>query len=121
MEENRKTMWEVEWELKKRKLKEKVKETVNDLGRLYYDNEEMIRTWAPVLIPAAGFGVKHILKQRSIRNEERNKELYHWDPRRGEYYMSRRPLKSSEQLELDRLYSEGYSKGEALKRMKLLK
>ena len=119
MEDN--TMNKIDWELKKRKIKEKLKEVRNDLGRFYYDNEEAIRTWAPVLIPAAGFGVKHMLKQKTIRDEERSKELYHWDPRRGEYYMSRRPLKSSEQLELDRLYSQGYSKGEALKRMKLLK
>lgn len=119
MEKN--TMNSIDWELKKRRLKGRIHEVGNEIGRFYYDHERTILTWAPVMIPAVGFSVKHILKTRSIRAEERSKELYHWDPRRGEYYMSRRPLKSSEQLKLDKLYSEGYSKGEALKSMKLLK
>lgn len=112
---------DVDWELKKRKAKEKFQDGVAAFGAWYNRNEETIRTYAPILVPAVGLAIRQGIKSHNNRVEIRAKELYHWDPKRGTYYMSRRPLKSSELLELDRLYSLGYTKGEALKSMKLLK
>ena len=111
----------IDWELKKRKIKEKAQDAMNSFGAWYYRNEDAIRTYAPIVVPAVGLAIRQGIKSHNNRVEIRAKELYHWDPRRGTYYMSRRPLKSSELLELDRLYSLGYTKGEALKQMKLLK
>jgi hypothetical protein len=111
----------VDWELKKKKVKEKTQEAARKFGDWFNRNEETIRTWAPIVIPGIGLAFRQAIREHNNKSEIRAKELYHWDPRRGEYYMSRRPLTSSEQLELDRLYSLGYTKGEALKKMKLLK
>lgn len=112
---------DVDWELKKKKFWSKVENGANDVKRFYYDHEADIRAAATVAVPIVGLCARQAIKGRKESKELRRKELYHYDRRDDEYYMSRRPLTDSEKIRLSNYYQDGMSKGEALKRMRLLK
>lgn len=114
------TMETVNKELRKRRFWSKVEGTCERVGTFLKDHEEEIKTVAPVAVPLGGMLVRSVLKQRKTQKELNMKKLWHYDPRDGEYYVSRRPLKSWEKLKLRELYESGMSKGEALRKMKLL-
>ena len=109
----------------KEKSKEKVKDTAKaawlKVEKFYYDHEDGIRTWAPVIVSGGLAAGKFAAKHHKARAERLRIDCRHWDPKKGTYYYSKRPLKSSELLELDYWYDSGYSKGEALRRMGLLR
>ena len=105
----------------KEKIKDAARKAVFATEKFYYDHEDEIRKWAPIVVPGAIGSVKLAMKHRKREEERRYADCRHWDPRKGTYYWSKRPLKSRELLELDRLYDQGYSKGEALRRMGLLR
>lgn len=125
MEEKDETMKKIDWELKKRKLREKVsdaaKKAYNGTRNFCAKHEEGIKKWAPVVLPAVGIGIKQLVKDHRKAKEDFDIRTRHWDPRVGDYFWSRRVLTAKEKLELNRLYDMGYSKGEALRRMGLLR
>lgn len=117
-------------------LKENLKEKIEDIKfkariktveacdaakRFYYDHETEIRAWAPVITGGVMAAGRMAVKHHKVKKEEKLVTCRHWDPRKGSYYWSKRPLKPTEQLALDDLYDQGYSKGEALRRMGLLR
>ena len=61
------TMKKVDWELKKRKFFEKLKGMSNSAAKWYHDNEETIRFWAPIAIPAGAVLLKNYKKGRAAR------------------------------------------------------
>ena len=103
------------------KGKEAVKGGINSACRAYYDHEADIRNWAPIIAAVGAVAVKKGLKTHKKNEEIRERECSHYDPRNHQWYDSRRPLTSKEKLKLDQMYESGISKGEALRRMKLLK
>lgn len=76
---------------------------------------------ATTIVGGVSYGGKKILKNVGIKKELRITECRHYDRRTDEYWMSRRPLKTAEKLQLEKYYQDGMSKGEALQRMGLLK
>ncbi len=74
-----------------------------------------------IAIPATVKITKSICGTISKGMEEHHRLCMAWDPRRGEYLQLRRPLKTSEQIKLDQLMTEGMSKTAALDLMGLLK
>ena len=58
-----------------------------------------------------------VRKERAINDR---RELDKYDPRTGEHWILRRKMRKGEQLELERRYANGESKGEILRSMRLL-
>lgn len=115
----------VEWELKKKKalswVNDKWTKVKNTAGKLYEEHKDEIKTYViPAMIPVVAMGLKNHSRHKEDARDERERRCRHWDPRRGSYAYSRRPLTGKEQQRLDRLYDEGYSKTEALRMMGLL-
>lgn len=106
------------FEKTKEKTKDKAKEVKNDVTKFYYDNETFIKA---VAIPAAVVATKQIVTSRKKHTDKHSFECDHYDPRLGIHFTSRRPLTNSEKISLQRLYEKGYSKGEALMILGLLK
>lgn len=83
------------------------------------------RDYAVVLIPAAIGGLKIAHKSVSKHAEARvRKDLVEkrvWDPSRGVWYELKRPMTNSQRLKLDHMRTQGFTTGEALSRMKILK
>lgn len=116
-----KTFKDIDWELKKRKFWEKVQDGCNRAKKAYYDHESDIRAAAPLVVPILGVAVRQGIKGHREDKERRARDCSHYDRRTDEYWESRRPLTNSEKLKLETMYREGLSKGEALRRMRLLK
>ena len=104
--------------------KAKVKKTWEDTKQWCTDNKQVLLM---VLVPGAlsmltelGKGyIKH--KEREAdRQLERDKRKSTWDPRRGCYLRTTRPLTNSDLREIDRRMKNGQTKFEALDDMGLL-
>lgn len=106
------------FEKTKEKVSDKAKEVKNDAAKFYYDNETFIKA---VAIPTAVVATRQIVKTHKKHTDKHTFECDHYDPRLGIHFTSRRPLSNSEKISLQRLYERGYSKGEALKILGLLR
>lgn len=115
------TMKQVDWELKKRRVKRWWKDRVDDTKAFVSDHKEECAKIALAAAPVALYGIKKAMKVKTLHHEEFLRKTRHWDPREGEYYYSKRILSSKELIKLQKLYKEGYSKGEALQMMHLSK
>lgn len=102
-------------------LKFKAGEKVKQVKDWVKENPQMAFTAGSVIIGSASYIGKKAF--RIVENKQAMKavECRHYDPRTGENWFTRRPLNSKEQLQLDKLYKSGLSKGEILESMRLLK
>lgn len=103
------------------KAKVKTMEACDQAKVFYRDHEAEIRKWAPIVASGTIATVRVAYRNHKRHAETIDLKCRHWDPRLGEYYWSKRPLRTGEKLKLDDLYSRGYSKGEALRTMGLLR
>lgn len=101
--------------------KVKTMEACDQIKIFYNDHETELRKWAPVIVSGTVATVRVAYRNHKRKAETIDLKCRHWDPRMGEYYWSKRPLRTAEKLKLDDLYSRGYSKGEALRTMGLLR
>lgn len=101
----------------KDKASEAARTGLNTVGQICLTHGDEIKAGLTLGIPLVVFGVR----QHNRNEEKRARECSHYDRRDDEWYESRRKLKSSEKLKLREMYEAGISKGEALKRMHLLK
>lgn len=106
------------FEKTKEKVSDKTKEVTSDALKFYYDNETFVKA---VAIPAGVVATRQLVKAHRKTSEKRSFECDHYDPRMGIHFTSRRPLTNSEKISLQRLYEKGYSKGEALQILGLLR
>ena len=106
------------FEKTKEKAAGKAKEVKNDVYKFYLDNETFIKA---VAIPTAVVATRQIVKTHKKNADKHSFECDHYDPRLGIHFTSRRPLTNSEKISLQRLYEKGYSKGEALGILGLVK
>lgn len=109
----------IDWE--KKKFRNRVNNAYARARTFYYSHETDIRAGAAIAAPLMALGIKRVVKDHNDKKERNARECEHYDWRTHTWYTSRRPLTSREKLELDRMYDEGMSKGEALRRMRLLK
>ena len=81
----------------------------------------------PLIGASVGAAVKishEINRGRTIRNEERaerDKAYRTYDPSLGDYYYLKRPMRTSEKLEVDRRVQNGERKGTVLADLGLLR
>lgn len=102
-------------------IKEKVERKKEDVKEFVDENPD-----GALLIATAGIGSisyfgKKMFKILDERKQMRLLECRFYDRRTDTYWFSKRPLRTSEKLEMERLYGQGYGKGEILKVMGLLK
>ena len=96
--------------------KEKAKETFYGAKDFYNENKEFLL----VLSPFAIGGVKWLTSQKKRSDERDDKELYVWDASIGRWHRLRRPLRPSENIELDRRKRDGESISEILSSMRVI-
>ena len=114
-------MKQVQKEIKRRKRKEWIEDKKRRVKAWIVENQETLKVVTPIVVSGLVAVGKHSMKARKVAKEEERLYCRHWDPREGEYYWSTRPLKAGEKIELQELYASGLSKGEALRRLGLLK
>lgn len=122
--ETKKFMLKVKWRNFKLKMKDKFHRFVNRCRDLIANRPEVFTAILGVFATLLG-GMFKILsgRKRLKANEEekRLKECYYYDRRRGHYVETRRKLKSSELLELDKRYKNGEDYTTILNSMRLTK
>ncbi len=108
---------------------------VKNFGRSVKEKAKKAFDWVvenkEVSIPLIGIAVggackisHEVNRSKTIRNEEkvRNEKVYRtYDPSLGDYYNLRRPMTTSEKLEVDRRVRGGERKGQVLSELGLLK
>lgn len=85
------------------------------------ENKAEVVAISLVAIPAVSGMVKRGLNAYAEHEETSRRETDYYDPRTGEHWRTRRPLRTSEKLELEERYEEGESKGSILNDMNLLR
>lgn len=76
---------------------------------------------ATTIVGGMSYTGKKIFKHVGVKKELKLLECRHYDRRTDTYWFSKRPLKTAEKLKLEKMYESGYSKGEILQQMGLLK
>ena len=105
------------WESLKWRAKQEKKKVV----RFCNEHPEAAFLGASTVIGTVSYAGKKVFKSIGVKKEMRLLECKHYDRRTDTYWFSKRPLKTSEKLMMERMYTEGLSKGEILQRMGLLK
>ena len=101
------------WEVFKWNCKKKTRE----VKQFCKDHPQAALFGATTIVGGLSFGGKRLAKHRDFKLIE----CRHYDRRTDTYWISKRPLKTSEKMMMDKLYSEGRSKGEILNQMGLLR
>ena len=94
-----------------------LREKVSDAWHWAGEHKREIASAAVILIA----GSKQANRMIENHRETVNKKLRVWDAREGHYWPLKRQMTSFDYLELEALERRGYSKGEALRQMGLLK
>ena len=115
------TVDERSWKQKWEDLKWKAEQKKMDAIRWCNEHPQGAFLVASTALGAGSYAGRKIFKRVEINKELKLLECRHYDRRTDEYWFSRRPLKTSEKLKLDKMYTAGYSKGEILQQMGLLK
>lgn len=108
-------------EAKKRAFKEKVKQKLARGKEIVINNKEAIAILTPIIIKGITTTTKAVTKNASLRKEEKNKNLYCYDPSLGHYWKLKRELTNSEWLEIDRRRSKGERYADILDDLRVLK
>lgn len=103
--------------------KEKAKRKAEAVVQWCSENKELAIAMIPVGLMAlrgAGKLVNSVDRKIDMKKEQELQELYIYDHSLGMYHKLRRPLKSSEKIEIDRRRAAGESKIQILSSMGLL-
>ena len=117
METNDKRTIKEKWETLKWRAEQKKRE----VKKFCKEHPEAAFFGATTLVGAGSFVGKKAINGISRKKDFRMLECKHYDNRTSQYWFSKRPLKTSEKLMMEHMYNSGYSKGEILKQMGLLK
>ena len=98
-----------------------VKTKKEDTKQWVAENKGLLIFLTPIVVGAVGKAINNAGKQRNLREEARIKETYCYDNRLGMYWELRRPMSNYERLIFEERKSNGYSIGQILNEMNLLK
>lgn len=111
-------------ELKRAKVKAKVRENWYAFRNFVRENGDVLLFMAPVAMAGIGLfktGLKGLVRHGNLRKEQRNKDLYCYDPRLGHYWKLKRELRNDEWRVVDRRRKKGERLSEILSDMRVLK
>lgn len=111
--------------VKLKEVKQKASEKLDDAWRgtkhWCYTHREDLQKAAPILASAALIFTKNAYKDHRKAKERREADCEFYDFRDHQWYSSKRSLSNREKLEMEEYNRNGVSKGEYLKRKRLLK
>lgn len=113
-------------------IKEKFKETKEKVSEKFEDGKRATKNWcynhredlqkaAPFLASAGLIIAKNAYKDHRKAKEKREADCEFYDFRDHQWYSSKRPLTNREKLEMEEMNRNGVSKGDYLRRKRLLK
>lgn len=105
----------------KDKVVRKAEDFAYDFRDWWYKNRDYVIVLAPVAIGGLKIAHKGISKHAEAKVRKDLVEKRVWDPSRGCWYEVRRPMNNKQRLRLDELKSKGFTTGEALRMMGILK
>lgn len=105
----------------KEKLCWKAEDAKRAVKNWCYNNQENLKKVAPFVISGAAIVAKNVYRDHRKNKERRESECEFYDFRDHQWYNSKRPLTGREKLEMEELNKAGVSKGEYLKRKRILK
>lgn len=111
-------------EVVKKKMKERIEDAKARVAQFWEkckENKEAIIAVGSVTIPATVEVVKVAVRNRSRRDDNNRRKKSMWDPVEGHWWELKRPLTSSELLEVEHRVKNGESRGEVLYSMRVLK
>ena len=92
-----------------------------DFREWWRDNKEAVIILAPIVVGGLKVAQKSITRHADAKAREDLVTKRVWDPRLGTWYELRRPLNNSQRLKLEELKADGYTTGEALHSLGVLK
>lgn len=113
-----------EKELKRRERKEKVQEAWNSFAGFVRNNQDILLFVVPSAVTVIGGGTRVLSKAIAAHTAEREikfKECTIYDRSMGRYVTLKRPLRTSEALEIERRKESGEKLNSILNDMNLLK
>ena len=105
----------------KDKVVRKAEEFACDFRGWWRENRDYVVILAPVAVGGLKIAHKSIDKHVEAKVRKDLVEKRVWDPSRGCWYEIRRPMTNKQRLRLDALKSKGFTTGEALRMMGVLK
>ena len=110
------------WDLKKAQIKAKAGEVWNSTKNFVKENKEwVLGIGVPLLIGTASSAIKNARRDAAVKETQRLKDNYIWDPRHGMYFETRRKMTTAERLEYARRRDNGEGVESILRSMKILK
>jgi len=103
-------------------FKDGIDKVLNTAGEALANGAQWCRD-NPMIAAALLVGTRQLVKTTRRRSEthEKKRQRLIWDPAARHYWETKRELKQSEWLEVERLKRQGMTIGEALAEMNLLK
>lgn len=106
-----------DWRIKTQmKVEDKAKEALE----FCKENKELVAGVAVVAIPAVCKTVSSIARASAEKAEDRRRKTDIYDRRTDTHWFAKKPLSTDQQLELERRYAAGESKGQVLKEWHLI-
>lgn len=102
-------------------FKEKFKNKIQDGRNWIRDNKDTIIQYAPYIAGGVAIGMKVLGKNINLRKQESLGNLRCYDRSAGHYWQLRRKLSTDEWLYIEQRRKCGYSLGDILSELKVLK
>lgn len=118
---NEKKTVDITSSMKRFARKMRLKEKYDGVKDWCCENPQLVVTIAASAVGLATTGIKAVSRHHNLRQQERIKEEYCYDPKLGHYWTLKRPLKNNEWLEIDRRRARGERMANILRSMKVLK
>lgn len=109
-------------ELRKAEIKDKVNRFWNSTKNFVSENKEwVLAVGVPLVVGAIGGAIKNARRDATIKETQRLKDNYIWDPKHGMYFETRRKMTTSERLEYAKRRDDGEGVETILRSMRILK
>lgn len=95
----------------------RMKQKGKEVGRWVSDHKAGVITAGIIIAPIVAKVAVSAISYNKSKMEMTRRKCDKYDPRTGEHYFIKKPLSKSQQLELERRYRLGESKGEILRDM----
>lgn len=97
------------------KTQMKVEDKAKEAWEFCKENKELVAGVAVVVVPAVCKTVSSIARASAEKAEDRRRQTDIYDRRTDTHWIVKKPLSTDQQLELERRYCAGESKGKVLK------
>lgn len=118
------SMRKLRWAQKKKQIQEAAVQKAKQVSGLVKENQEALAVMIPAgaVILKGGFNaVRSMSRTHAVKSDIRDRQTKFYDHKLGCYWHTKRPLRTDEQLSVQRRRAAGESYGDIFQSMKLLK